>query len=159
MITYRHWREVDPSCSVLPRVFNICLKLSDIPASWKSSRTLLIHKKGNVGQLENWRPISLSDTIYKLFAKCMARKLSDWCETFEVISPCQKGFSPHDGVLERNFLLTQHLESARRCHSDKFVAWLDISNAFGSVPRQVMIDALVACGVDQDFVSLICSIY
>ncbi|GFW64523.1 uncharacterized protein TNCV_3513451 [Trichonephila clavipes] len=91
MITYRHWREVNPSCSVLTRVFNICLKLSNIPAKWKSSRTVLIHKKGDVGQLENWRPISLSDTMYKLFAKCMARKLSDWCETFEVISPLSEG--------------------------------------------------------------------
>ncbi|GFW78953.1 retrovirus-related Pol polyprotein from type-2 retrotransposable element R2DM [Trichonephila clavipes] len=89
----------------------------------------------------------------------MARKLAEWCENYEVISPCQKGFSPHDGVLEHNFLLTQHLETARRCHNDQFVAWLDISNAFGSVPRQVVIDALVACGVDQDFVSLVSCIY
>ncbi|GFW78936.1 retrovirus-related Pol polyprotein from type-1 retrotransposable element R2 [Trichonephila clavipes] len=154
LITYRHWREIDPSCFILTKIFNICLKLADIPSAWKTSRTVLIHKKGDVGQLENWRPISLSVTIYKLFAKCMARKLAEWCENYEVISPCQNGFSPHDGVLEHNFLLTQHLETSRRCHKDQFVAWLDISNAFGSVPRQVMIDALVACGVDQDFVSL-----
>ncbi|GFT51372.1 retrovirus-related Pol polyprotein from type-1 retrotransposable element R2 [Trichonephila clavipes] len=62
-------------------------------------------------------------------------------------------------MLEHNFLLTQHLETARRCQNDKYVAWLDISNAFGSVPRQVMINALVACGVDQDFVSLVSCIY
>ncbi|GFU51049.1 retrovirus-related Pol polyprotein from type-2 retrotransposable element R2DM [Trichonephila clavipes] len=108
MITYSHWREVDHSGSVLTRVFNICLKLSDIPATWKSFRTVLIHKKGDVGQLDNWRPISLSDTIYKLFTKCMARKLTEWCETHDVVSPCKKGFPPHDGVLEHNFLLTQH---------------------------------------------------
>ncbi|GFY55587.1 retrovirus-related Pol polyprotein from type-1 retrotransposable element R2 [Trichonephila inaurata madagascariensis] len=101
LICYKHWRELDPSCSILTRIFSICIKLSDIP----------------------------------------------------------KGFSPYDGVLEHNFLLTQHLEAARRCDTDKLVAWLDISNAFGSVPRQVVIDSLVACGVDQNFVSLICSIY
>ncbi|GFT51370.1 reverse transcriptase, putative [Trichonephila clavipes] len=76
MVSYRHWREIDPSCSVLARIFNVCLKLADILSAWKTSKTVLIHKKGNVGQLNNWRPISLSDTIYKLFAKCMAKKLS-----------------------------------------------------------------------------------
>ncbi|GFY44120.1 retrovirus-related Pol polyprotein from type-2 retrotransposable element R2DM [Trichonephila inaurata madagascariensis] len=159
LICYKHWRELDPSCSVLTRVFNICIKLSDVPATWKASRTVLIHKKGDVNNLENWRPITLSNTIYKLFTKCLAKKLSEWCEANNILSPAQKGFSPYDGVLEHNFLLTQHLEAARRCKTDKFVAWLDISNAFGSVPRQVVIDSLVACGADQDFVSLICSIY
>ncbi|GFT90264.1 retrovirus-related Pol polyprotein from type-1 retrotransposable element R2 [Trichonephila clavipes] len=122
LITYRHWREIDPSCFILTKICNICLKLADVPSIWKTSRTVLIHKKGDVVQLENWRPISLSDTIYKLFPKCMARKLAEWCENYEVISSCKKGFSPHDGVLEHNFLLTQHLETTRRCHNDQFVA-------------------------------------
>ncbi|GFW16080.1 retrovirus-related Pol polyprotein from type-2 retrotransposable element R2DM [Trichonephila clavipes] len=134
MIAYRHWKEIDPDCAVLTRIYNICLKMANIPEEWKSSRTILIHKKGAVSNLENWRPISLTDTIYKLFTKCLAKKLSGWCETHEVLSPAQKGFSPYDGVLEHNFLLTQHLETASRCKKDKFVAWLDISNAFGSVP-------------------------
>ncbi|GFV21196.1 retrovirus-related Pol polyprotein from type-2 retrotransposable element R2DM [Trichonephila clavipes] len=129
MIAYRHWREIDPDYAVLTRIYNVCLKMANIPEVWKSSRTILIHKKG------------------------------EWCETHEVLSPAQKGFSPYDGVLEHNFLLTQHLEAARRCKKNKFVAWLDISNAFGSVPRQVILDSLVACGVDQDFITLVCSMY
>ncbi|GFY56669.1 retrovirus-related Pol polyprotein from type-2 retrotransposable element R2DM [Trichonephila inaurata madagascariensis] len=159
LICYKHWRELDPSCSVLTRIFNVCIKLSDIPVAWKTSQTVLIHKKGDVSNLDNWRPISLSNTIYKLFTKCLEKKLSEWCEANAILSPTQKGFSPYDGVLEHNFLLTQHLEAARRCDTDKFVTWLDISNAFGSVPRQAVIDSLVACGADQYFVSLICSIY
>ncbi|GFW78954.1 retrovirus-related Pol polyprotein from transposon 17.6 [Trichonephila clavipes] len=49
LITYRHWREIDPSCFILTKIFNICLKLADIPSTWKTSRTVLIHKKGDVG--------------------------------------------------------------------------------------------------------------
>ncbi|GFU50714.1 retrovirus-related Pol polyprotein from type-2 retrotransposable element R2DM [Trichonephila clavipes] len=158
MIAYRHWREIDPDCAVLTRIYNVCLKMANIPEVWKSS-TILIHKKGEVSKLENWRPISLSNTIYKLFTKCLAKKLSEWCETHEVLSPAQKGFSPYDGVLEHNFLLTQHLEAARRCKKNKFVAWLDISNAFGSVPRQVILDSLVACRADQESITLVCSMY
>ncbi|GFY56870.1 retrovirus-related Pol polyprotein from type-1 retrotransposable element R2 [Trichonephila inaurata madagascariensis] len=66
---------------------------------------------------------------------------------------------PHDGVLEHNFLLNQHIEEARRNHQDRFLAWLDISNAFGSVPHEVIINALIAAGVDREFVALVTNIY
>ncbi|GFQ91954.1 retrovirus-related Pol polyprotein from type-1 retrotransposable element R2, partial [Trichonephila clavata] len=109
--------------------------------------------------MSDWRPISLSDTAYKLFSKCLARKLSDWCEVFEVLSPAQKGFSPFDGDIEHNFLLSEHLETARRDKCERFAAWLDIANAFGSIPHGVILSALRNFGVDQDFARLVQNIY
>ncbi|GFU51723.1 retrovirus-related Pol polyprotein from type-1 retrotransposable element R2 [Nephila pilipes] len=138
LITYHHWKSADPRCLILAKNFNICLKFKSIPASWKSSNCILIPKKGDPALLENWRPITLSNTIYKLFSKCLARRLQDWCEMHEVLSPCQKGFTPFDGVVEHNFVIGQHLESARRNHTQSFLVWLDISNAFGSVPHEII---------------------
>ncbi|GFS76634.1 retrovirus-related Pol polyprotein from type-1 retrotransposable element R2 [Nephila pilipes] len=131
-ITYKQWREVDPRCLVLSKIFNICLKFKDVPKTWKMSNYVLIHKKDDLNLIENWRPISLSNTIYKLFTKCLTRKLQDWCSFNQVLSSAQKGFTPHDGVIEHNFLLAQFIESAKRNKSDPLLAFLDISNAFGS---------------------------
>ncbi|GFT18733.1 retrovirus-related Pol polyprotein from type-1 retrotransposable element R2 [Trichonephila clavipes] len=133
--------------------------MSDIPDVWKTSNTILIHKGDNPDEIENWRPISLSDTAYKLFMKCLARALSNWCDIHEVLSPAQKGFMPHDGVIEHNFLINQHIEEARRNQQDRLLAWTDISNAFGSVPHEVILNALIANGVDHEFVSLVSNIY
>ncbi|GFS96744.1 retrovirus-related Pol polyprotein from type-2 retrotransposable element R2DM, partial [Nephila pilipes] len=158
-ITYKQWREVDPRCVTLTKIFNVCLKLHDVPTSWKISKTILIHKSGDLDDIANWRPIALSNTIYKLFMECLTRKTQDWCSLHQVLSPSQKGFTPFDGVIEHNFLLAQHLETARRNHSDSFVAWLDVSNAFGSVPHSVIFQALKNIGVDADFISLIQNVY
>ncbi|GFW62213.1 retrovirus-related Pol polyprotein from type-2 retrotransposable element R2DM, partial [Trichonephila clavipes] len=106
-LTYRHWREVDPYCKVITKIFNICLKMSDIPSAWKTSSTVLIHKKDDPAKLENWRPISLSSTLYKLFTKCLTRKLGDWCQLLEVLSPAQKGFTPHDGRIRAQLSSTR----------------------------------------------------
>ncbi|GFQ91951.1 retrovirus-related Pol polyprotein from type-1 retrotransposable element R2 [Trichonephila clavata] len=135
-----------------------CLK-SYVPNSWKKSNTILIQKSSEPASLSDWRPISLSDTAYKLFSKCLARKLSDWCEVHEASSPAQKGFSPFDGVIEHNFLLREHLETARRGKCERFVAWIDIANAFGSIPHPILLESLLRNGVDQDFVRLVQNIY
>ncbi|GFQ70126.1 retrovirus-related Pol polyprotein from type-2 retrotransposable element R2DM [Trichonephila clavata] len=159
LITYKHWREVDPGCVILTKIFNVCLRLSDVPKRWKCSNTILIQKCDDPVSLNDWRPISLSDTAYKLLSKCLARKLSDWCEVYEALSPAQKGFSPFDGVIEHNYLLSEHLETARRDKCERFVAWLDIANAFGSIPHSVILEALQRNGVDQDFLQLVKNIY
>ncbi|GFQ99357.1 retrovirus-related Pol polyprotein from type-1 retrotransposable element R2 [Trichonephila clavata] len=140
LISYKHWREIDPNCRILTKIFNICLKLSDIPGRWKCSNTILIQKSDEPSSLSDWQPISLSDTAYKLFSKCLAKKLSDWCETYEVLSPAEKGFSPFDGVIEHNFILSEHLETARRDKCERFVAWLDIANAFGLVLHGIILE-------------------
>ncbi|GFQ68235.1 c2H2-type domain-containing protein [Trichonephila clavata] len=67
LISYKHWREVDPNCVVLTKLFNVCLKLADVPKRWKLSNTILIQKKNEPASITDWRPISLSDTAYKLF--------------------------------------------------------------------------------------------
>ncbi|GFT29283.1 transposon TX1 uncharacterized 149 kDa protein [Nephila pilipes] len=159
LISYKHWREIDPRGIILSKIFNICIKIKKIPPSWKQSSCVLIPKKGDLSITENWRPISLSSTIYKLFTKCLTRTLQEWCETHGVISNCQKGFTPFDGVVEHNFVIGQHMEMARRSHSDIFLIWLDISNAFGSIPHEVLFRALSNHGIDPDFVDIIRDIY
>ncbi|GFS87970.1 transposon TX1 uncharacterized 149 kDa protein, partial [Nephila pilipes] len=153
------WREVDPRCLALSKIFNICLKLKDVPRAWKISNCILIHKKGDQGMIENWRPIALSNTIYKLFMKCLTRKMQDWCSMNQVLSSAQKGFTPHDGVIEHNFLLAQHIENATRQKNESLIAFLDISNAFGSIPHAVIFQAMEREGVDPEFTTMIQNIY
>ncbi|GFS96981.1 retrovirus-related Pol polyprotein from type-2 retrotransposable element R2DM, partial [Nephila pilipes] len=159
LITYAHWRNVDPRCFILSKIFNICLKFKAIPQYWKTSNCILLPKKGDLKELSNWRPISLSCTIYKLFTKCLARRLQDWCEMNNTLSSCQKGFTPFDGVVEHNFVIGQHLEVARRSHSESFLVWLDISNAFGSISHDVLFSAMAHMGIDSEFIQLIKNIY
>ncbi|GFT57464.1 retrovirus-related Pol polyprotein from type-2 retrotransposable element R2DM, partial [Nephila pilipes] len=157
-LSYQHWKTVDPRCAIVSKIFNICLKLKNIPTAWKSSNCILIPKKGDLALIDNWRPISLSNSIYKLFTKCLARRLQDWCGMHDILSPCQKGFTPFDGVVEHNFVIGQHLEIARRSHTESFLVWLDISNAFGSIPH-ILFAAMASVEIDPDFIQLITNIY
>jgi len=137
-LTYRHWKKLDPECTVLTEVVNMCLRYKQVPPAWMKAVTVLIYKKGAKEDLGNWLPISLSRTLYKLYVGCVANRLTAWLTTNRVLSQCQKGFLPADGAFEHVHTLNRVLENARTHAAYKCVAWLDVSNAFGAIPHQAL---------------------
>ncbi|GIY48844.1 retrovirus-related Pol polyprotein from type-1 retrotransposable element R2 [Caerostris darwini] len=91
--------------------------------------------------------------------KCLTARLQNWCQRFDVLSPNQKGFTPSDGVLEHNFVLQRRLENARLAKKNLCIAFLDVSNDFGSLPHSAINDCLTAIGVGEAFKNLIMSSY
>lgn len=158
-LTYNHWKGVDPDCRALAQIFNICMKAKKIPSSWKTSTTIFIPKDGDPNEAENWRPIALSCTLYKLFTSIISSRLSKWLEEHELLSPHQKGFRPFDGTLENNYLLSYRIKQAKRKKKELFILLIDIKNAFGSIPHRIITAALNAIGVGNDYCDLISDIY
>jgi hypothetical protein len=69
-----------------------CYKQRKIPASWKTSLTILLYKKGNPTELANYRPIALANTIYKLFTSTFTSILSAYGEQYQILHDSQEGF-------------------------------------------------------------------
>lgn len=158
-LTYRHWRSLDPAGDLMVIVFNICLKYRRIPPAWKTSKTILIYKKGDVTNLSNWRPISILRTIYRWYSGLLTARLSSWLEDNNILSPAQKGFLPADGVFEHNFTLTYYMNQARTNKTDFHVAWLDFSDAFGSVPHEAPVAALRHYGAGEHICDIVADMY
>ncbi|GIY31138.1 retrovirus-related Pol polyprotein from type-2 retrotransposable element R2DM [Caerostris darwini] len=91
--------------------------------------------------------------------KCLANRLSAWCERYDALSFCQKGFQPYDGVLEHNFILQQSIQRARSSKKDICIAWLDVTNAFGVLPHSALFDSLRGLNVGESLVRLVEDIY
>jgi len=158
-LRYSVWRRWDPTGHVLAAVFNVCVAARRFPSTWKISSTILIHKKGPTGDVGNWRPIALSNTAGKLLCSVLAGRLSRWTSEHKVISDAQKGFTPTEGCLEQNYVLQQLLDEARRKGSELCLAWLDLVNAFGSVPHQALFAALQAAGLTGDQIEFVMDLY
>lgn len=158
-ITYKHWKSVDPACSVLASIFNVCLKYEKIPEDWKTSITSLLYKKGDPHDIANWRPIAIMRTIYKLYTGVLARRFTTWMANHNILAPAQKGFMPHDGVFEHNYTLRRKFDIARTEKGEFLAAWLDFSNAFGSVPHQAIYAGLEKTGAGAKFKRIIQDMY
>jgi len=108
---------------------------------------------------ENWRPISLQNMIYKIFAAVLSRRLASWAIHHGKISSAQKGFLPVDGCMEHSFLMESVLADAKRRRKDVQILWVDLKNAFGSVPHALLWRSMRQLGVPAAFIDICREIY
>lgn len=151
---------LDPEGAFLAAPFNACLHFHRTPASWRHSRTTLIPRKGDLTKPENYQPLSLGNTVAKLYASCLARRMQEWISEHSILSRCEKGFLPYDRVFEHNFVLHERLDAVRTPGGGYIcAAFLDFATAFGSVPHNALIDAVRGAGTEEDFARLIEDLY
>ncbi|KAH6921280.1 hypothetical protein HPB50_027724 [Hyalomma asiaticum] len=81
-------------------------------------------------------------TASELYAKCLAGRLQAWSLEHGVPSHCRKGILPFDSVFEQNYVFQRRLDDARTGGPDLCAEMLDFTNAYGSVPHQVLLGAL-----------------
>lgn len=158
-LTYNHWKSFDPHAKALAIIYNICLKAKKIPSAWKQSTTIFIPKSGDPLKPENWRPISLSSTIYKLFACLISKRISNWMEKNKLLAKNQKGFRPFDGAVENNFVLETRIQDAKRLKKELFIILLDLKDAFGSITHPAIFAALEAAGLGETYMTLFQDMY
>jgi len=56
-------------------LFNCIIETACIPAAWKVSRIVPVHKKGDKKNVANYRPISNISGLSKIFERCLITKL------------------------------------------------------------------------------------
>ncbi|CAM4414789.1 unnamed protein product [Lepidochelys olivacea] len=140
-----------PHWLVLTAIFNKWKQFRCTPSSWKKSMTVLIYKKGKRGDPDNWRPISLCSTMYKLYASCLAARITDWWVNGGAISSIQKGFMSCEGCYEHNFVLQTAIHTSRREQRQCAIVWLDLANAFGSMPHCTFFSGCESSGCWKTF--------
>ena len=58
-------------------ILNSWWKTEEIPTEALRARVVSIYKKGDTSKMENYRPISLLNSIYKIYAAIIQRRLAD----------------------------------------------------------------------------------
>ena len=139
--------------------FQHCYKQKQIPASWKTSLTILLYKKGNPSQLTNHRPIALANTIYKFYTSTLISILSAYGERYQILHDSQKGFRAERSTFRQIQLLIATLEDARLKNQDIYLLYIDFKNAFGSTDHARLLAIMKDLGYPIDSINLIGNIY
>uniref|UniRef100_A0A5S6QFU9 Reverse transcriptase domain-containing protein n=1 Tax=Trichuris muris TaxID=70415 RepID=A0A5S6QFU9_TRIMR len=136
----------------LLNLFNLWLHYQNVPTKFKECRTILLPKCSPVAGPDDYRPITISSLIYRLFAKILNQRLSLITE----LNKRQKAFiRGTDGCGENAYLLKTVLAIARREHRELCIASLDIAKAFDSVSHHSVLRALARQNADPRTVTLV----
>ena len=158
-VRYNDLKRIDPGCLTLAVIYTRCIKMRKVPKGWKESETILLHKGGPLEDISNWRPLAMGNCVAKLYAAVLADRITVWARREHQLSPEQKGFLTDEGCLEENFLLQSAIDDCRRSNKQLCVGWLDLTNAFGSVPHRHIFNTLERMGLPTGIINVIKDLY
>ena len=108
--------------------------------TWKIAEGCYIPKEDGSKAITQFRNISLLNVEGKVFLAVLAKRLTSYLIRNKYIdTSVQKGGMPGmSGCLEHTSVLTQIIREARQNKGDLAVLWLDLTNAYGTVPHKLV---------------------
>ena len=152
-------------CPGVARLLWNCLRLlwkrNNMSDAWREAEGIFIPKEDGATTVDKFRTISLLNVEGKLFFSIKADRLTEFLTGSGYIDPAiQKGGVPGvSGCLEHTAILSQLIREAKTEKKNLVVTWLDIANAYGSIPHDVIKKALERAYVPENTRQLIESYY
>jgi len=128
-----------------------------LPLSCRRAMLTLIPKKGDLGCLKNWRPVSLLCVDFKILSKTLTNRLKQHMAT--IIHVDQTFCIPKRSIFDNLFLVRDIITISKRNKLDIGLLSLDQEKAFYRVDHQYLFKTLEAFGFGPYFVSCIKLLY
>ena len=127
------------------KLFQACANSGEMPSQWKTANVTSIYKKGSRKCALNYRPVSLTSIVSKLYEKLVRRHLLSYIS--HKIDPNQHGFVEGKSCLSN--LLESIDDVIAMLEDDKpvDVFYFDFCKAFDSVPHYRLLAKLENLGI------------
>lgn len=107
--------------------------------------------------LDNWRPISLLNNDYKIFALVLANRLKSVLDT--VIDECQSSFMQDRHISNNIRLVLDILDYSDLIQNGSYILFLDFYKAFDSLEHDFMMVTLSKFGFGNFFCKAVKTLY
>ena len=142
------------------RIFNEIIENGTFPTEWNIGVIKPIYKqKGDKKSPANYRGITLTSCLGKLFTSILQNRLNRFIEKHDVLNPEQFGFRPNSRTTDSLFIFQQLLHKYTKQHEKLYVGFIDYEKAFDSVWQSGMIQKLQKYGMQGKFLNVIKCMY
>ena len=97
-------------CKPVMQAFNIILNSGIFPKSWKDGIIIPVHKQGNKLDVNNYRGITISSCLGKLFCHIINDRISKDLESKSFIKPEQAGFRKNHRTSDHIFVFKTNVD-------------------------------------------------
>jgi hypothetical protein len=137
--------ENDNFISAVTILFQKCFETGSIPLHWKTANVIALHKKGSKMDASNYRPISLTCIICKIYEQIVRTHIFQ--HVLSAISIKQHGFLPGRSCLS-NLLESMDIINNMIAEGECVdIFYLDFQKAFDTVPHYRLLTKLSSFGI------------
>ena len=145
--------------SFLLKMYTVIFESAMYPESWTKGLIVPIHRKGDKGDPNNYRGITLISTFAKIFSLVLQNRLNSWCEANDIFNDFQFGFRNQRITSDCIFILHSLIQKVLKQNSKMYCAFVDYEKAFHTVVRDALWFKLIDSGVSSKMVKMIKSLY
>lgn len=140
-------------------LFRKLVELEGTPQEWNKGIIIPIHKAGSKNDLNNYRGITLTSCVSKVFNRIIAKYISGFVEDHKLLSEVQGGFRK-DYRCEDHVFTLKSVAAARLAESKPtYLAFLDFRKAFDTVWRDGLMSLAWRLGIRGSLWNIISSMY
>ena len=118
-----------------------------IPKDLKLQSIAAIYKKGDRSLAENYRPISLTSNMIKIYERVVRKRLVQYLESNNILSGRQHGFRKGRSCLTHLLAHIDEILHSMIDDNEHDVIYLDFAKAFDKVDHELLIAKLQSCGI------------
>ena len=142
-------------------LFNKVLDTGHIPEAWTIGMIMPIYKnKGDKGDFDNYRGITILSCLGKLFTSIINFRLNKYANEVNLINENQTGFRKSYSTLDHIFLLNNIIDIlVKKCDQKLYCAFVDYKKAFDTVWRSALWHKMLKSGISGKLHNLIVNMY
>lgn len=126
-------------------------------SEWKKGVIVKIPKKGDLKKCDNWRGITILNTINKIMAQIILQRITDPIE--RQLRDEQAGFRANRGCIDQSNTLRLIIEQSNEFNSPLYVLFVDFEKAFDRVRREAVWRALAKKNIPSKIIRIIKALY
>ena len=131
----------------LKHLFNESFHTGLFPNVLKISRVTPVFKNGDKLLPQNYRPISITHTMSKIFEKLISKQLLVYFKDHNIISDLQFGFMKGRSTSDALIALTEKLYENLNNKDSSALLLLDFSKAFDTINHDILLKKLQLMGI------------
>ena len=129
------------------------------PHEWSKGRIVSLHKKGDPTLASNYRGITISSVVGKLFNYVLNNRLCTYLDDNDILCPEQSGFRKKHRTTDHMFILKNIMNKYKHDNKPLYIAFVDFKQAFDTISHKYLLYKLLKNGVSSKLYNIIKSMY
>jgi hypothetical protein len=144
---------------VLYKLFNAVLSSGNYPQTWSEGYIKPLHKKENPLLTNNYRGITITSIIGKLFNSIINSRIDSFLSLNKIMKPEQIGFRKKCRTADHIFVIKTLIQQYKKNRKPIYACLIDLHKAFDSVCHEAMFYKLLSLGMNGSVYRIIKDMY